>query len=48
MQRVKTLSRVESDFTKERNSELQKVHRNTDPILRPFERTPEYTMALCH
>lgn len=45
-QKVKTLARVDSDFTKERNSDLQRVHRNPDPNLHPFERAREYTRAL--
>eukprot|EP00741_Cyanophora_paradoxa_P002677 tig00000615_g2597.t1 len=44
--KVKTISRVEEEATKERKSDLQKVQRNIDPLLHPFERAREYTRAL--
>jgi len=44
--KIKVLTRVESDFTRERPNDLQKVHKNVDPTLHPFERPREYTRAL--
>ncbi|GAB9465913.1 Glycoside hydrolase [Globisporangium polare] len=44
--KVKTISRVEKDFTQEVNTDKLKVFRNYDPALHPFERPREYTRAL--
>ena len=44
--KVKVLSRVEEDFTRERKGDVVKVFRNPDPVLHPFERAREYTRAL--
>ncbi|KAG2788447.1 DDB1- and CUL4-associated factor 13 [Phytophthora cactorum] len=44
--KVKTISRVEKDFTQEVQSDKLKVFRNYDPALHPFERPREYTRAL--
>ncbi|KAL0582958.1 hypothetical protein ABG067_007091 [Albugo candida] len=44
--RVKTISRIERDFTREVATDRLKVFRNYDPALHPFERPREYTRAL--
>lgn len=44
--KVKTISRVEKDFTQEVQTDKVKVFRNYDPALHPFERPREYTRAL--
>lgn len=44
--KVKTISRVEKDFTQEVTTDKLKVFRNLDPALHPFERPREYTRAL--
>ena len=44
--RVKTISRVEEDYTRERKSDRLRVHRNLDPELRPMQRAVEYKRAL--
>jgi WD repeat and SOF domain-containing protein 1 len=44
--KVKTISRVEKDFTAEVATDRTKVFRNYDPALHPFERAREYTRAL--
>uniref|UniRef100_K3WUS7 Sof1-like protein domain-containing protein n=1 Tax=Globisporangium ultimum (strain ATCC 200006 / CBS 805.95 / DAOM BR144) TaxID=431595 RepID=K3WUS7_GLOUD len=44
--KVKTISRVEKDFTQEVQMDKLKVFRNYDPALHPFERPREYTRAL--
>lgn len=44
--KVKTISRVERDFTAEVSTDKTKVFRNLDPALHPFERAREYTRAL--
>lgn len=44
--KVKVISRSEQDFTKERTEDVQKVYRNLDPALHPFEKAHEYTRAL--
>ena len=44
--RVKCINRAEEQFTRERTQDLQKVHRNLDPTLHPFEKAIEYTRAL--
>ncbi|KXS13772.1 WD40 repeat-like protein [Gonapodya prolifera JEL478] len=44
--KVKTISRLESDYTRERSNDIFKVQRNRDPTLHPFERAREYTRAL--
>ncbi|KDO35683.1 hypothetical protein SPRG_18842 [Saprolegnia parasitica CBS 223.65] len=44
--KVKTISRVESQFTQELATDKTKIHRNYDPSLHPFERPREYTRAL--
>lgn len=44
--RVKTISRVEEDYTRERKSDRLRVHRNLDPELRPMHRAVEYKRAL--
>jgi WD repeat and SOF domain-containing protein 1 len=44
--KIKVLTRREEDFTRERPSDLQKVHRTQDPKVHPFERPREYVRAL--
>jgi len=44
--KIKTLSRNEEEFTRERKSDVQKVFRNADPKLHPFEKAREYIRAL--
>ncbi|GAB4819994.1 hypothetical protein N2152v2_007040 [Parachlorella kessleri] len=44
--RVKTINRSEEQQTRERSQDVQKVHRNLDPTLHPFEKAKEYTRAL--
>jgi WD repeat and SOF domain-containing protein 1 len=44
--RIKVIYRKEQDYTRERPTDLQKVHRNIDPKLHPFERSREYVRAL--
>jgi WD repeat and SOF domain-containing protein 1 len=40
---VKTISRAKEDYTRERKLDINKVFRNVDPKLHPFERQREYT-----
>lgn len=44
--KVKTINRSEEQQTRERAQDVQKVHRNLDPALHPFEKAKEYTRAL--
>ena len=44
--KVKAISRVEEDFTRECKSDILKVHRNLDPALHPMHRAKEYKRAL--
>jgi WD repeat and SOF domain-containing protein 1 len=44
--KVKVISRVEEDYTRERKGDLHKVQRNYDPQLHQFEKAREYTRAL--
>jgi len=44
--KVKVINRNEADYTRERTQDLDKVHRNFDPALHPFEKAKEYTRAL--
>ena len=44
--RVKAINRSEQEFARERRQDLQKVHKNLDPSLHPFEKAVEYTRAL--
>lgn len=44
--KFKVLSRLESDYTRERKDDVLKIHRNPDPKLHPFEKAREYTRAL--
>lgn len=44
--KVKAINRQEEAFTRSRSQDPQKVHRNLDPSLHPFERAVEYTRAL--
>ena len=44
--KIKTISRVEEDYTRERKSDALKVHRNLAPELRPMGRATEYKRAL--
>jgi len=44
--KVKTINRSDQAVTKERAEDVQKVHRNLDPALHPFDKAKEYTRAL--
>ena len=44
--KVKVINRNETDFTRERAEDVQKVHRNLDPALHAFEKAKEYTRAV--
>eukprot|EP00899_Mesostigma_viride_P012552 jgi/Mesvir1/21298/Mv21689-RA.1 len=44
--KVKAISRLEEDFSRERKQDLQKVFRNLDPALHPFDKAHEYKRAL--
>ena len=44
--KVKAINRSASEGSKERSGDLQKVHKNLDPSLHPFEKAVEYTRAL--
>lgn len=44
--RVKAINRSETECARERRQDLQKVHKNLDPALHPFEKAVEYTRAL--
>ena len=44
--KVKAINRSEVDYTRDRTSDLHKVHKNLDPALHPFEKAVEYTRAL--
>ena len=43
--KVKTISRIEEDYTRECKSDILKVHRNLDPALHPMHRAKEYKRA---
>lgn len=43
--RIKAISRVEEEHTRECKADLLKVHRNLDPALRPLQRAKEYKRA---
>jgi len=44
--KVKAINRSAAEGSKERSQDLQKVHKNLDPSLHPFEKAVEYTRAL--
>eukprot|EP01060_Flectonema_neradi_P005911 TRINITY_DN13968_c0_g1_i2.p1 TRINITY_DN13968_c0_g1~~TRINITY_DN13968_c0_g1_i2.p1 ORF type:complete len:450 (+),score=85.90 TRINITY_DN13968_c0_g1_i2:91-1440(+) len=44
--KFKILSRSDREHTKDRGSDVTKVHRNLDPKLHPFDRQKEYQRAL--
>lgn len=44
--KVKTISRAEEDYTRERSQDLAKVHRNLDPQLHQMQRAHEYVRAV--
>ena len=44
--KIKAISRVEEDYTRECKADMLKVHRNLDPALRPLHRAKEYKRAL--
>jgi WD repeat and SOF domain-containing protein 1 len=44
--KVKTINRSEQAYTRERQADVLKVHRNLDPTLHPMEQAVEYTRAL--
>ena len=44
--KVRTINRSDVDFTRDRVTDLHKVHKNLDPALHPFEKAVEYTRSL--
>ncbi|CAM9443508.1 unnamed protein product, partial [Phaeothamnion confervicola] len=44
--KIKTISRLEEDYTRDCKGDRVKIHRNLDPALHPFEKAREYTRAL--
>lgn len=44
--KIKAINRSASECTRERSQDVQKVHKNLDPALHPFEKAVEYTRAL--
>lgn len=44
--KIKTISRSSHDYTKERINDINKIQRNANPDVHPFERQREYTRAL--
>lgn len=44
--KVKAINRSATESSRERSQDLQKVHKNLDPALHPFEKAVEYTRAL--
>ncbi|KAI9348552.1 WD40-repeat-containing domain protein [Obelidium mucronatum] len=44
--KIKTISRSDDDHVRARSGDIQKLHRNLDPSLHPFEKAREYTRAL--
>lgn len=44
--KVKVINRREESYTRERGQDVQKVHKNLEPTLHPFEKAVEYTRAL--
>ena len=44
--KIKAISRVEEEHTRECKADLLKVQRNLDPTLRPLQRAKEYKRAL--
>ena len=46
MVNIKTISRSEEDFGRARKRDVDKVFRNRDPVLHPFEKQREYKRAL--
>mmetsp|Transcript_3237 Transcript_3237/g.5510 ORF Transcript_3237/g.5510 Transcript_3237/m.5510 type:complete len:455 (-) Transcript_3237:297-1661(-) len=44
--KIKTISRAEEDYTRERTQDLTKVHRNLDPALHPLANAVEYKRAV--
>lgn len=45
-QKVRTISRNEAEFTRERKVDVVRMQRNPDPAQHPFEKAREYTRAL--
>jgi len=44
--KIKTINRIEEQYTRERNQDVKKVHRNLDPSLHAMEGAHEYVRAL--
>ena len=44
--KIKTISRSKQDYTRERVSGVEKLQKNKDPRLHPFEQAREYTRAV--
>lgn len=46
MVKIKAICRDSNDYTRKTNTEIEKVYRNTNPKLHPFQRAREYVRAL--
>lgn len=44
--KIKTISRVEQNYSKDIGQDKMKMHKNMDPVMHPFERAREYTRAM--
>ena len=44
--KVKAINRSDTEYKRDRVTDLHKVHTNLDPALHPFEKAVEYTRAL--
>lgn len=46
MVKIKTISRDPRDYTRASKFDVTPLHRNTDPLLHPFEQNREYQSAM--
>ena len=46
--KIKTISRSEDEYTRERSGDIVKMHRNLDPSIHPLERAREVSAQLSH
>lgn len=46
MLKIRTISRTDEDFVRKTTKDINKLHRNRDPSLHPFDRAREYAKAL--
>ena len=46
MVKIKAICRDSNDYQRKTNTEIQKVFRNTNPKLHPFQKAREYVRAL--